>query len=979
LQARSTDNLDTSGELPHRCAGGNASVKGKNIKRLSVLKGHFPKLAECAHFHYENVDLGTIQLALAPEQNEVAQSSVGAGGQVFLVRVCCQGKTWFVRRSYEEFRTLDSHLHLCIYDRRFSCLTELPSLSELGDRVALLQPLLSDYLMRLSLIVDNKLNCGPVLTWMEIDNRGNRLLVNEEASINVPAIAAAHVTKRYTAQASDELSFEVGDIVSVIDMPPKEDTTWWRGKHGFQVGFFPRECVDLINEKLTHSVTAPSLKPGNTICSVMLCSDGLIKLSPAVSRKHGKLIGFLRNFMKSRPSKQKLKQRGILKERVFGCDLGEHLLNSGQDVPQVLKSCSGFIEKHGIVDGIYRLSGISSNIQKLRHEFDSEQIPELTRDVYLQDIHCVGSLCKLYFRELPNPLLTYQLYDKFAPSLSIEGERERVCLVRGVAKPLPPICCCPPSKMLTQITTVSCHAYKEEMASHTLGIFLVGEVGRVAEGLNLGVGGRFVFFSPILPCYLPRKMATPNPEFRVLTGSVFCFFFFLSAGRPSLTRPKSILLTSPSNRLLTLEEAQARTQAQILTMVLETAPQSRNSSTGLHRRKSGAKVRKLTGGSWKTFFAIGKTASAPRAVPIALVSATAWRIMVPSLSGTRAETTTLRSTKSEESLCSQTGTVGLPKLQRLRRPRSSSDALSVSMESELFSGPKHCKSYDSVQGEDQEGIYVMPDFSHVPSIWAAEDDLDLSPPSIGGIGLDFDPFSFQCSPPRWRMEDSETSGREKLSKSTSFTKRMTHATAAKGPKSPPMDISDPISSTVPAKVLEMISKTSGEPQGPGAQQGAGQPTSQASTQMISMLLKSCDAQLTDSCQREIRRKLSVAGSKAKGSSGGILSWKQPPAIPLIHRQVPPPPPPKNAARLMALALAESAHQALRQSSNPTGSQQRQEASRASQARLMRSLSVDCNQNPPVTTASPLYSTVRSLSVARSDSLPSAPTPPLPSE
>lgn len=35
-------------------------------------------------------------------------------------------------------------------------------------------------------------------------------------------------------------------------------------------------------------------------------------------------------------------------------------------VPQVLKSCSEFIEKHGIVDGIYRHSGISSNIQKLR-------------------------------------------------------------------------------------------------------------------------------------------------------------------------------------------------------------------------------------------------------------------------------------------------------------------------------------------------------------------------------------------------------------------------------------------------------------------------------------------------------------------------------------------------------------------------------------------------------------------------------------
>lgn len=51
-----------------------------------------------------------------------------------------------------------------------------------------------------------------------------------------------------------------------------------------------------------------------------------------------------------------------------------------------------------------------------RHEFDSEQIPDLTRDVFRQDIHSVGSLCKLYFRELPNPLLTYQLYDRFSVS-----------------------------------------------------------------------------------------------------------------------------------------------------------------------------------------------------------------------------------------------------------------------------------------------------------------------------------------------------------------------------------------------------------------------------------------------------------------------------------------------------------------------------------------------------------------------------------
>uniref|UniRef100_A0A670YNG6 Rho GTPase activating protein 33 n=1 Tax=Pseudonaja textilis TaxID=8673 RepID=A0A670YNG6_PSETE len=273
----------------------------------------------------------------------------------------------------------------------------------------LLVPMLSQYLEKLSAIVDSNINCSPVLTWMEIDNHGNRLLVNEEASINVPAIAAAHVVKRYTAQACDELSFEVGDIISVIDMPPKEDRSWWRGKHGFQVGFFPSECVELFSERPSPGLQA-SLNELNGLQSLFILL----------------------------PSKQRLKQRGILRERVFGCDLGEHLKNSGSDVPQVLRSCSDFIEKHGIVDGIYRLSGVSSNIQRLRHEFDSERVPELSKDVYLQDIHSVSSLCKLYFRELPNPLLTYQLYNKFADAVSVSGNEERLVRVHDVIQQLPP-------------------------------------------------------------------------------------------------------------------------------------------------------------------------------------------------------------------------------------------------------------------------------------------------------------------------------------------------------------------------------------------------------------------------------------------------------------------------------------------------------------------------------------------------------------
>ncbi|XP_040907624.1 rho GTPase-activating protein 31 [Toxotes jaculatrix] len=139
--------------------------------------------------------------------------------------------------------------------------------------------------------------------------------------------------------------------------------------------------------------------------------------------------------MKNKGTKQKSKKKGS--ENAFGCDLTEHLQNSGQDVPQVLKKCAEFIEEYGIVDGIYRLSGVTSNIQRLRQEFCSEACPDLTKEVYLQDIHCVGSLCKLYFRELPNPLLTYELYSKFTEVVSVQGDHERLLYIQKVIKELP--------------------------------------------------------------------------------------------------------------------------------------------------------------------------------------------------------------------------------------------------------------------------------------------------------------------------------------------------------------------------------------------------------------------------------------------------------------------------------------------------------------------------------------------------------------
>ena len=41
-------------------------------------------------------------------------------------------------------------------------------------------------------------------------------------------------------------------------------------------------------------------------------------------------------------------------------------LNTHILVPQVLRICTQFIEEFGIINGIYRASGISSNIQRIK-------------------------------------------------------------------------------------------------------------------------------------------------------------------------------------------------------------------------------------------------------------------------------------------------------------------------------------------------------------------------------------------------------------------------------------------------------------------------------------------------------------------------------------------------------------------------------------------------------------------------------------
>nr|XP_057936326.1 rho GTPase-activating protein 32 isoform X2 [Doryrhamphus excisus] len=718
--------------------------------------------------------------------------------------------------------------------------------------------MLATYLTRFSAIADNKINCGPVLTWMEIDNKGNHLLVSEEASINVPAIAAAHVTKRYTAQATDELTFEVGDIVSVIDMPPKEDTGWWRGKHGFQVGFFPCDCVELINDKIPPSVQSSVSKP--------------------VCKKHGKLVTFLRSFMKSRPPPQKLRQRGILRERVFGCDLGEHLHNSEHEVPQVVQSCAEFIEKRGVVDGIYRLSGISSNIQKLRHEFDSEQIPDLSRDVFRQDIHSVGSLCKLYFRELPNPLLTYQLYDKFSEAVSAATDEERLVKIHNVIQQLPPPHYRTLEYLMRHLSRLATFSSVTNMHTKNLAIVWAPNLLRSKQIESACFSGTAAFMEVRIQSVVVEFILN-NTE--ALFSSKLNAIIRESTGNSTLSRPKSLLVCSPSTKLLSLEEAQARSQAQLSSPT--TTPCLSHSDYievgegpgallgKFHTvielplesaKRAPSKAKRSPVGNWLSFFHLGKSNSVSKR-KLKRHPSEPNEIKSIALPGGRGDSGTLRSAKSEESLTSLHALEGEPPNYQHLGPRSAGEAVSASTREDLIRSQRQLPFSQHVA----DGI---PTSVSPPN---QEEDIDLYPPAAGISTLDFDPMSFKFSLASPTPQPQRNKEGQKLRKSAGYSSESDAITS-------PNNISSPLSPEF-SPTLRKVGVSDG-PMADGHDSRAPH--------------RHCSAASQASAPTESTQNLPDPGTDRLMSSVSIL---------------PPHPSPTSAARKLALALAESAHKASR--------------------------------------------------------------------
>ena len=87
------------------------------------------------------------------------------------------------------------------------------------------------------------------------------------------------------------------------------------------------------------------------------------------------------------------------------------------------------------VEGIYRKSGGSSQVQIVREGFERSGSYDIS-DPDL-DIHAVTSALKQYFRKLPTPLITYPVYDKLLDACNITPASTRIEVMQRGLQDLP--------------------------------------------------------------------------------------------------------------------------------------------------------------------------------------------------------------------------------------------------------------------------------------------------------------------------------------------------------------------------------------------------------------------------------------------------------------------------------------------------------------------------------------------------------------
>ncbi|KAF7709914.1 rho GTPase-activating protein 15 [Silurus meridionalis] len=145
----------------------------------------------------------------------------------------------------------------------------------------------------------------------------------------------------------------------------------------------------------------------------------------------------LKKFISRRPSMKTLQEKGLIKDRIFGCHILTLCQREGTTVPKFVQLCVKEVEKRGLdVDGIYRVSGNLATVQKLRFLVDQEEELDLG-DSQWEDVHVITGALKMFFRELPEPLFPFRFFEMFVEAIKNREHKQKVQALKKLVNQLP--------------------------------------------------------------------------------------------------------------------------------------------------------------------------------------------------------------------------------------------------------------------------------------------------------------------------------------------------------------------------------------------------------------------------------------------------------------------------------------------------------------------------------------------------------------
>ncbi|XP_058569333.1 rho GTPase-activating protein 6 isoform X2 [Neofelis nebulosa] len=126
-----------------------------------------------------------------------------------------------------------------------------------------------------------------------------------------------------------------------------------------------------------------------------------------------------------------------------------------RQVPRLVDSCCQHLEKHGLQTvGIFRVGSSKKRVRQLREEFDRGVDVSLEEE---HSVHDVAALLKEFLRDMPDPLLTRELYTAFINTLLLEPE-EQLGTLQLLIYLLPPCNCDTLHRLLQFLSMVARHA-----------------------------------------------------------------------------------------------------------------------------------------------------------------------------------------------------------------------------------------------------------------------------------------------------------------------------------------------------------------------------------------------------------------------------------------------------------------------------------------------------------------------------------------